>query len=66
MTAAYVVIGVLVVLNIIVISIYLSLGKDIHSDIDIENLNARYYNENGNHIYYDKKLIAHQKRNKEH
>lgn len=66
MTAAYVVIGVLVVLNIIVISIYLSLGEDIHSDIDIEDPNARYYDENSNHIYYDRKLIAHQKRNKEH
>ena len=32
MTAAYVVIGVLVVLNIIVISIYLSLGKDMQDD----------------------------------
>lgn len=66
MTAAYVVIGVLVVLNIIVISIYLSFGEDIHSDIDIEDPNARYYDENGNHIYYDRKLIAYQKRNKEH
>ena len=66
MTAAHVVIGVLVVLNIIVISIYLSLGKDIQSDIDIENPNARYYDENGNHIYYDRKMISYQKRNKEH
>lgn len=66
MTVAHVVIGVLVVLNIIVISIYLSLGKDIQSDIDIEDPNARYYDENGNHIYYDRKLISHQKRNKEH
>jgi hypothetical protein len=66
MTATHVVIGVLVVLNIIVISIYLSLGKDIQSDIDIEDPNARYYDENGNHIYYDRKLISHQKRNKEH
>ena len=66
MTAAYVVIGVLVVLNIIVISIYLSLEKDIQRDIDIEDTNARYYDENGNHIYYDRKLISHQKRNKEH
>lgn len=32
MTAAYVVIGVLVVLNIIVISIYLSLGEDMQDD----------------------------------
>ena len=66
MTAAYVVIGVLVVLNIIVISIYLSLGEDMQDDIDIEASNARYYDENGNHIYYDRKLISHQKRNKEH
>ena len=66
MTAAYVVVGVLVVLNIVVTSIYLSLGKDIQSDIDIEDPNARYYDENGNHIYYDRKLISHQKRNKEH
>ena len=66
MTTAYVVIGVLVVLNIIVISIYLSLGEDMQDDIDIEASNARYYDENGNHIYYDRKLISHQKRNKEH
>lgn len=40
MTAAYVVIGVLVVLNIIVISIYLSLGEDMQDDRDIEDPNA--------------------------
>lgn len=66
MTAAYVVIGVLVVLNIIVISIYLSLGEDMQDDWDIEDPNARYYDENGNNIYYDRKLISYQKRNKEH
>ena len=66
MTTAYVVIGVLVVLNIIVISIYLSLGEDMQDDIDIEASNARYYDENGNYIYYDRKLISCQKRNKEH
>ena len=66
MTAAYVVIGVLVVLNIIVISIYLSLGEDMQDDRDIKDPNARYYDENGNHIYYDRKLISFQKRNKEH
>lgn len=66
MTAAHVVIGVLVVLNIIVISIYLSLGEDMQDDRDIEDSNARYYDENGNHIYYDRKLISYQKRNKEH
>lgn len=66
MTAAYVVIGVLVVLNIIVISIYLSLGEDMQDDRDIEDPNARDGDENGNHIYYDRKLISYQKRNKEH
>ena len=66
MTAAYVVIGVLVVLNIIVISIYLSLGEDMQDDRDTEDHNARYCDENGNHIYYDRKLISYQKRNKEH
>lgn len=40
MTAAYVVIGVLVVLNIIVISIYLSLGEDMQDDRDIKDPNA--------------------------
>ena len=40
MTAAYVVIGVLVVLNIIVISIYLSLGEDMLDDRDIKDPNA--------------------------
>ena len=40
MTAAYVVIGVLVVLNIIVISIYLSLGEDMPDDRDIKDPNA--------------------------
>lgn len=66
MTTAYVIIGVLVVLNIIVISIYLSLGEDMQDDRDIEDSNARYYDENGNHIYYDRKLISYQKRNKGH
>ena len=40
MTAAYVIIRVLVVLNIIVISIYLSLGEDMPDDRDIKDTNA--------------------------
>lgn len=30
------------------------------------NEQESYYDENGNHIYYDRKLIEHQKRKQEH
>lgn len=50
MTAIIIMIAVLVVLNVVVITIYIRLGKQLPHD-------AEYYDENGNHIYYDRKII---------
>lgn len=55
MTALYITIGILVVLNIVVIKIYLTLGKSLPP---IPDDDADYYDKDGNHIYYDRKLIA--------
>lgn len=55
MTAIYIIIGILVLLNIWIIRIYLRLGKRLPS---MPQDDAEYYDENGNHIYYDRKLIA--------
>ncbi len=53
----YILIAVLVLFNIWIIRIYLRLGKRLPPIP--ENDDAEYYDENGNHIYYDRKLIAH-------
>lgn len=55
MTAIYILIAVLVLFNIWIIRIYLRLGKRLSPMPKDE---AEYYDENGNHIYYDRKLIA--------
>jgi predicted transcriptional regulator len=55
MTEIYILIAVLVLLNIWIIRIYLRLGKRLPP---IPEDDAGYYDENGNHIYYDRKLIA--------
>lgn len=55
MTAIYIIIGILVLLNIWIIRIYLRLGKCLPP---MPQDDAEYYDENGNHIYYDRKLIA--------
>lgn len=52
MTGIIILIGVLIALNIVVILIYIALVKRIPPPDDME-----YYDENGNHIYYDRKLI---------
>lgn len=58
MNTIYVIIGVLVLLNIGVIALYLHLGSRLPQD-------DRYYDENGNHVYYDRKLIARLKKEQE-
>ncbi len=50
----YIVIGALVVLNIIVIKLALKYGTLPPDDLDL-------YNEDCDHIYYDRKLIKHKK-----
>lgn len=55
MTAIYIIIGILVLFNIWIIQIYLRLGKRLPP---MPQDDAAYYDENGNHIYYDRKLIA--------
>lgn len=55
MTAIYIIIGVLVLFNVWIIRIYLRIGKHLPP---MPKDDAEYYDENGNHIYYDRKLIA--------
>ena len=64
METIYVIIGVLVLLNVRVIALYLHVGKRLPSD-EREDDERQYYDENGNHVYYDRKLIARLKREKE-
>ena len=58
----YILVGILFLLNTLMVVLCLCLGKDLPSDGDDDR---RYYDENGNHIYYDRKLIAYHKRAKE-
>mgnify|MGYP000828616013 FL=1 len=55
MAAIYILIAVLVLFNVWIIRVYLRLGKHLPPLPDDD---AAYYDENGNHIYYDRKLIA--------
>lgn len=55
MAAIYILIAVLVLFNIRIIRIYLRRGKHLPP---LQDDDAAYYDENGNHIYYDRKLIA--------
>ena len=64
MNTIYVIIGVLVLLNIGVVALYLHLGNRLPQD-DWEDNDSRYYDENGNHVYYDRKLIARLKKEQE-
>lgn len=58
----YILVGILLLLNTLVVVLCLCLGKDLPSDDDDDR---RYYDEDGNHIYYDRKLIAYLEREKE-
>ena len=64
METIYVIIGVLVLLNVGVIALYLHVGKRLPSD-EREDDERQYYDENGNHVYYDRKLIARLKKEQE-
>lgn len=55
MAALIILAAVLLLLNILVVTLYLYLAKRYPSS---EDNDAAYYDENGNHIYYDRKLIA--------
>ncbi len=57
----YILAGALLLLNALVIVLYLYLVKDLPSARD----EGEYYNKDGHHIYYDRKLIAYLKRKKE-
>lgn len=59
-----IIIGILVLINIGVIILYLRVGKHLPSD-GWEDDDRQYYDENGNHIYYDRKLIARLKKEQE-
>lgn len=63
METIYVIIGVLVLLNIGVIALYLHVGKRLPPDEREDD--RRYYDENGNHVYYESKLIARLKKEQE-
>lgn len=63
-----IIIIVLVLLNIGAIALYLYLGSRLPQDDwpdDWPDDDQRYYDENGNHIYYDRKLIARLKKEQE-
>ncbi len=62
MTAIYILIAVLVLFNIWIIRIYLRLGKRLPP---MPQDDTEYYDENSNHIYYDRKLIAHLEKEKQ-
>lgn len=62
MTAIYILIALLVLFNIWIIRIYLRLGKRLPP---MPQDDVEYYDENGNHIYYDRKLIAHLEKEKQ-
>lgn len=64
METIYVIIGALVLLNIGVIALYLHVGKRLPPD-EREDDDRRYCDENGNHVYYDRKLIARLKKEQE-
>ena len=64
METIYVIIGVLVLLNVGVIALYLHVGNRLPSD-EREDDERQYYDEIGNHVYYDRKLISSLKREKE-
>lgn len=55
MAAFIIFIAVLLLLNVAVIAIYIRLVKRLPPMPDSD---AEYYDKNGNHIYYDRKLIA--------
>ena len=57
METVYVIIGALALFNIGVIALYLHVGKRLPAD-NWEDNDRQYYDENGNHVYYDRKLIA--------
>ena len=54
----YIVIVVLIVLNIIVIYVAMNSAHSLPDDFDM-------YNEDGDHIYYDRKLIRHKLKTKQ-
>ena len=60
MTAIIILIAVLFVLNVLVIGVYARLCKLLPSDFD-----ADYFDDDGNHIYYDRRIIAAKRRTKE-
>jgi len=64
MNTIYVIGGVLVLLNIGAIALYLHVGKHLPPDV-WEDDDRQYYDENGNHVYYDRKLIARLKKEQE-
>lgn len=59
----YVLMGALLLLNAALAALYLWTGKRIPpEEADDER---QYYDENGNHVYYDRRLIARLEKEKE-
>lgn len=54
--------AIVVLISVLLVLILFQLGKRP----DPNKSHNEYYDENGNHIYYDRKLIEHQKREQEH
>ena len=62
MAALIILAAVLLLLNILVVTLYLYLAKRYPASEDDD---TAYYDENGNHIYYDRKRIAHLEKEKQ-
>lgn len=57
--------AIVVLISVLLVLILSQLGKRPDPNKS-HNEQESYYDENGNHIYYDRKLIEHQKREQEH
>lgn len=62
MVAIYIIVAVLILLNILVVIEFAKRSKEHNYYM---NLNANMYDDDGNHIYYDRKYIKHLKEKKE-
>ena len=66
MGAILIILAVSAVSSVLIVLTLFRIGK--HADPGTEQIqdnDSRYYDENGNHIYYDRRLIAHLKERQE-
>ena len=66
MEAILIILAFSAVSSVLIVLIFFRIGK--HADPGTEQIqddDSRYYDEDGNHIYYERKLIAHLKERQE-